>query len=208
MASEQKDLVILAADKQMEYALRGILGRDQSLGIRQLQVEYIPHPNKDPGCRSVAEKFLRPFHQDFAHALVIFDHHGAGRPDSAADELEKEVEDRLRKSGWEDRAQCIVIEPELEVWVWSDSPQVKRCLEWDREIRLREWLQERGRWEPGKEKPGQPKEALERVLRETGLPRSSALFRKLAERMSLQRCNDRAFVKLRRILREWFSKKK
>ncbi len=31
----RKDLVVLAADKDMEYALKGLLSRPQALGIRK-----------------------------------------------------------------------------------------------------------------------------------------------------------------------------
>ncbi len=205
MDDDVKDLVVLAAaDKQMEYALKGIISRHQSIGIRQLDVEYYRHPHSDPGCRNEAEKFLRPFHQDFAHALIVFDYHGSGQPDLPAEDLEVDIEERMRRSGWETRARCVVIEPELEVWVWSDSPEVDRCLEWERQTSLRQWLEEKGYWEANAEKPRQPKEALEQVLHEVRLPRSSSRFQKLAESVSLRRCNDRAFLKLRRTLREWF----
>ena len=35
----RKDLVVLAADKDMEYALKGLLSRPQALGIRKIEVD-------------------------------------------------------------------------------------------------------------------------------------------------------------------------
>ena len=44
--------------------------------------------------------------------------------------LETEAEQRLSSSGWDDRAVAIVLDPELEIWVWSDSPEVDDVLGW------------------------------------------------------------------------------
>jgi hypothetical protein len=49
-----------------------------------------------------------------------------------------------------------------------------------------------------------PKEALELVLRKTGLKRSSSMYGKLARTVSLNRCTDPAFVRLKELLRVWF----
>ena len=38
-----KDLVVLAADKNMEFAVKGILGRFRSLGIREITVDFRVH---------------------------------------------------------------------------------------------------------------------------------------------------------------------
>jgi hypothetical protein len=45
---------------------------------------------------------------------------------------------------------------------------------------------------------------VETVLRTVRQPRSSGLYRKLAEKVSLERCTDPAFDKLRIVLRRWF----
>lgn len=44
------DLALLAADKQMAEALRGMLSRPQALGIRSVSSVVYQHPRKDPGC--------------------------------------------------------------------------------------------------------------------------------------------------------------
>ncbi|MFB3133348.1 MAG: hypothetical protein ACE10K_12585, partial [Rhodothermales bacterium] len=53
-------------------------------------------------------------------------------------------------------------------------------------------------------KPQRPKEAVEAVLRATDTPRSSSLYRQLAQKVSLNRCDDPAFLKLKSTLQEWF----
>jgi hypothetical protein len=49
-----------------------------------------------------------------------------------------------------------------------------------------------------------PKEALEKALYAARKPRSSAIYQSLAEMVSLARCSDRAFIKLKETLRKWF----
>jgi hypothetical protein len=69
---------------------------------------------------------------------------------------------------------------------------------------LRGWLCEQGYLREGERKPARPKEALEAALRQARLPRSSSLYRQLAERVSLQGHAEPAFLKLRSTLRAWF----
>ncbi len=46
---------------------------------------------------------------------------------------------------------------------------------------------------------------MERILRLNHRPRSSSIYRELARKVSLQRCQDAAFLKLKAVLAEWFS---
>ena len=206
--NEPDDLVVLAADKQMESALQGLLPRHHSLGIREIGWETYRHPNKDPGCRKEAHSFLRSFQGDFRHAMVLFDYEGCGRADSqSVQALQEDVEENLRRSGWEEgHARCVVIDPELEVWVWSDSPEVDRCLEWsDRPEQVQDWLRTQDVWPQNASKPPNPKHAMDTALEEIRQPRSSSMFEALAENVSLRRCEDAAFQHFCQILREWFS---
>lgn len=199
------DLVILVADKNMEFGIRGLLSRGPSLGIRAITSDIYVHPERDPGCLLKAHHFLRPFLEDHDHALVMFDLQGCGREALTRQKLETEVEGNLSRSGWADRAACVVIDPELENWVWSDSPQVDRVLGWKgRNPSLRDWLRQQGHSTDDGDKPNRPKEAVEDALRVVRKPRSSALYRELAESVSLERCLDPAFMKLKELLAKWF----
>lgn len=204
---DAKDLVVLAADKQIAETLRGVLSRPQALAIRPVSFSIYPHPRKDPGCLHEAEDFLRSFQRDAHHALVLFDYHGCGASNEGSpDQIEERVEERLGRSGWDERARCIVIDPELEVWVWSDSPEVDECLGWGGSTsRVRDWLRENGQWPVDAAKPPDPKEAVEMALEEVRQPRSSSLFRNLAESVSLSRCEDDSFQRFRQTVQEWFS---
>lgn len=49
-----------------------------------------------------------------------------------------------------------------------------------------------------------PKEALEAALSRIKLPRSSAIYRRIADRASMRRCTDPAFHRFRLALASWF----
>lgn len=203
--SAQIDLVALVADKNMEFALRGLMTRHRALGIRSPRFDLFVHPERDPGCLLKGHDFLRPFAGRYAHALVMFDHEGCGRQ-APGEELEEDLEMRLATSGWGERAACIAIDPELETWAWVDSPHVEAAMGWKgRSPDLRSWLSKTGFWPPDTRKPSRPKEAFEAALQEVRLPRSSAVYHALAQRVTLQSCTDRAFLKLKRTFFSWFS---
>jgi hypothetical protein len=189
----------------MEASLRGLLSRSQSLQFRQVTSDLFVHPDRDPGCLLRSHDFLRPFASRYEHALVVLDQKGCGQEETERDGLEAAIETRLGEVGWENRAAAVVVAPELESWVWSDSPLVDRALGWEgRTVGLRDWLREEGLLEVGSTKPAEPKRAVELVLRTVRTPRSSAIYLALARSVSTQRCTDPAFAKLRRCLREWF----
>jgi hypothetical protein len=200
------DLVVLVPGKDEREALMGLLQRHSSLHIRPIRFQVLdPHPQRDPGCFRQAPEILGLYCDRARHALVLFDREGSGQERSSANEIAADVETRLRRSGWGDRARAIVLDPELEAWVWSDSPHVERVLGWEhRSPGLREWLCAERFLEPGATKPGRPKEALEAALRASRVQRSSSLYRKLAENVSLSRCTDTGFLELRSVLAAWF----
>ena len=48
-ALPQKALVILTADKNAQFALRGILSRHKALHIKSIAADFHVHPGRDPG---------------------------------------------------------------------------------------------------------------------------------------------------------------
>lgn len=199
-----KDLVVLAADVGIEAALRGLLDRPKAIGMRTVSYDTRVHPRRDPGCLRGAHEFLSPLRGLYRQALVVFDRAGSGSADSAL-AMEGRVRGLLHASGWQSRADALVIDPELEVWVWSDSPKVDEALHWvGRKPSLRAWLRSRGHWPQGQPKPTAPKDAVLTALREVGIPRSSSIYRRLASSVSVERCADPAFGRLRTCLRGWF----
>ena len=201
----QHDLVVVVADKDMEFAVRGILSRQQALNIRPVSTDIFTHPEHDPGCYLRSHTFVGSMVRKYSKAIVLFDRDGCGAEERTREQLETDVETRLENSGWKGRSRAVVLDPELEVWVWSDSPHVERILGWrNRSSQLQNWLIEGHLWQEGAAKPRAPKEAMEAVLRMTKLPRSASRYRQLAEAVSFDRCTDAAFLKLKNTLQTWF----
>jgi len=115
-----RDLVVVVPDKGTEQALTGLLKRPESMGVRTIDFIVRVHPQKDPGCYHTGHELAATSRREASHALVVFDRAWEGAPSTDAAELQREVEARLRTL-WGDQCACIVIDPELEAWVWSDS---------------------------------------------------------------------------------------
>ena len=201
-----KDLIVLASDGQMEAGLRSLLkNRAKALGVRPISFDTRAHGEHDPGCWKRGDTFLQSFAKQYAHGLVVFDHEGSGQERVPIPELERLLGARLAERGWGDRAAVVVIEPELEAWVWTDSPKLEHVLGWrDHQPRLRSWLGSRGLWNAGDIKPSDPKNALEAALAEVQRPRSASIYDAIGSSVGLASCVDPAFIRLKTVLQSWF----
>ncbi|WP_234503771.1 MULTISPECIES: methylation-associated defense system protein MAD4 [Thermus] len=194
--------MVLVADKNMEAVVRTLLEkRYPALQICPVQVDIFVHPRRDPGVLREAEKFLSPFSEEYRYALVIFDYEGCGQEQDPPEKLETDLKSRLEQSGWQERCEVIILVPELEVWVWSNSPHVPQVLGLTQQ-QVNQVLIGFPRNKLGK--PERPKEAMEKCLHLSKLPRSSSIYAELAGSVSFQHCADPSFNKLRVALRKWF----
>ena len=204
---ERRDLVVLVADSQQEQTVATLLTeRHPSLGIRQMPVDIhsdiYRHHNQDPGVFREAGHFLATFAQQYKHALVLIDAEWEGSP-ASTEEIEAKIQDDLNRNGWAGRSAVIVIDPELEIWVWSQSSHVPRLFGTNWEM-IKDLGHQTGYWQEGETKPSRPKDLLDKVLHRTRKPRSSALYQQLACKVSLRTCQDGSFSRFREILQEWF----
>lgn len=200
-----KDLVIVVADKDLEHTLKGLLSRPQALGIRAIEKDIYTHPQHDPGCAVHGVEFISNFANQYRYALLMFDHEGSGQEATSRLALQENLNVSFASSAWRERAKAIVLAPELEVWIWGDSPHVDEVAGWrGRQPNLRRWLVEQNYLREGEVKPIRPKEAFEAALREAQKPRSASLYLQMAESVSLRRCTDSAFIELKSILNDWF----
>lgn len=199
--------MVVAADKNIEAAIKGVLARPEALGIRATTSDLFVDPGRDPGCFHRAEEFLLPLRGNYSRALVVLDAAWDGAPAQNARELEQRMMERFARrnlAGW---VEPIVIGPELEVWVWSDSPNVANALGWGSASEdLRRFLEAGGFWPAGSAKPPDPKRAFEEACRKVRLPTSSAVFTRLAAQVSFNRCEDPSFNRLKDVLRQWFGR--
>lgn len=198
------DLLVLVADLDMEQTVKGLLARPESLEMAPVKFQVRRHPRRDSGCRNGAVEYLREFQRSYLHALALFDLDGSGS-DRSREETQREVEEGLSRSGWNERARTIVIEPELETWVWGPSDKVPEVLGWHEEyVELRRWLCGQGLWPEESPKPSDPKKAMERTMRESRSRITPRKFFELANEVSLRRCRDPSFNDFKQTLRSWY----
>ncbi len=210
----KRDLFVVVADLDAENTFKTLLcDRQPELGIRldfdprgAPQGDILRWPGRDPGCYKSAVKLLRQAQNTHEHALLCFDRHGSGAERKSRVEIEEELAGRLQTSGWvQDHAAVVVLDPELEAWVWAESSHVAELLGWGHDRSgLRSYLEAGQVWPASQPKPSNPKEAMSKALREQRTPRGARLFTKLALQVSFQGCQDPAFEKLRDTLTRWF----
>lgn len=199
------DLVWLVADEDMKATAEELLKRHLALGIRAITAQVLVHPQRDPGCFRDASSLLKGYRHRARHALVMLDRAWDGAPQQCAATLELQLERALAQEFGDRWARAVVIDPELESWVFAGSPNVDQVLGWaGRNPPLLEALRQKGLLAANQTKPADPKRALEYALREARKPRSSSIYRQLARRVTLKGCQDRAFQRLKTLLREWF----
>ena len=182
--------------------------RQKSLGIHPIEFTVSTHLQQDPGCLNKAPERLIAHRDNHRYALVMFDRQGCGKEAETREILQNKVEQKLHNNGWADRSKAIVIDPELEAWVWNNSTHTARILGWEKEgyLKLQAWLCVRGLWPADDLKPPDPKKAYERALKAKGLQKSPNRFVKLAGSVGLKQCEDPAFEELKETLVEWFPK--
>lgn len=198
----KKDIVFLVADKNMETTVSTLLTRQGSLDIRVITCDIFIHQYRDTGVLNNSHDFLRPFQNKYKYAMVLLDREGCG-DNRERKVIEETVENFLNSSGWQGRCATIVFDPELEIWVWSDSPHVAKALGWE-QTEINSWLQQKKFCSLGNQKPTRPKEAMEEALREKKIPRSSYIYKEIASQVSLKNCSDPSFLKFREVLQRWF----
>lgn len=201
------DLFVLTADSQIQRTIQTLLThRRTALNIGDVSFDIQRHPRQDPGCRSASGSFLEAVRDSHAKALVVFDFEGCGENHLDAASLESSLERDLRDRGWEeDRVAYVVINPELEAWVFGASfHHIRRAVGWSESQRPLDWLASNGYRSQSTGKPEDPKAALEALLFQSRRTRSAKLYEDLARNVTLTRCQDPAFQKLRSTLQRWF----
>jgi hypothetical protein len=198
-----KDLIVLVADKNMQFALFGALNRPESLGIRRITSDFRQHPGRDGGARSNGAQVLRLEKSRFSHALLVLDYEGSGAGSLSPLDLESHLDEQLSVT-WGSRAKAIVIAPELDVWMWGSDNKLAEIMKWSFAEPIRIWLKSQGFVFGPSGKPERPKEAMEAIFQRCKRPRSSAAYQQIASGISMTRCEDAAFLRLKETLQSWF----
>lgn len=213
-----RDIVWLIADLQCLATIKGFLERPNfcrslECGAFRFSVQedvLRAEMGKDPGVWKQAHEFLREKQYTYRYAVIILDNAWEGSPGPI--QIEKDIVRNMRSCGWDqNRFEVIVIIPELETWIWQDSPIVDQAFEHARPPSLRQKLatvthKSSGQvlWPPNDPKPPDPKAAVEAVLSMYRLGPASPVFNEITSKVSVNQCQDPAFQKLKAALQRWF----
>ena len=209
-----RDCVFLTADSTMKQALLGFLTRndcfrDYNLGTAPFKFDQnedlFSSATMDPGTYTTGEELLKPFQKTHKHAVVLLDAEWDGSP--GADAIRTDLTARIKATGWaEDSFKVIVIDPELEAWIWQRNQRVASALKFNSVPEMVAAVKAaKIAWPEDQPKPSRPKEALEAVAtKKRKIGYSSALHRSITASVTLVGCQDEAFLQLRHILQTWF----
>jgi len=205
-----RDCIFLLADTNMEAAFKGFLCRDQfhqslqcgAFDFDARQDLVVASGDNDPGLYTRGHELLKPFRQTHAHAILVLDSEWDGSP--GADVIDAHISANLYQSGWaEDNCKVIVIDPELENWIWQRNDHVARSLGLDSVVNFSTAIGAEI-WPEGQAKPDHPKETLEAVLRANRIPRSSSIYKNITSKVSVGGCEEQSFQLFRTTLQTWF----
>lgn len=203
--------MFLLADLECEATLRGFFAREQfhrslecgAFSFDEREDLLRDAGGKDPGVWKNAHEILRSKQLSHDHALIILDNAWDGSPNVAA--IEQDITRNMVGSGWAvEQFEIIVIDPELESWIWQDNQHVERAFGHDRPPSLRSVLEQANLWPAGAAKPPDPKRAVEVVNSWYRFGPPSAVFNEIASRVSVRPCTDPSFCKMRAALQRWF----
>ena len=208
-----RELLFRVADGCMAEAIAGVFDRtawERVIRCRRFDFDSrrdvkVAAGRNDCGLFSEGCELVRPFFGEYRRVVMIVDEAWDGSPGAVA--IEAKLREHLSRAGWsEDDALPLVVCPEVDNWLWSDSPHSANALGWQSWNDLRLALVEEGWLTDDQTKPVQPKEAAEWAVRKAKLKggRSATLYRKVSSQVSLSRCTDAALSRLLGQLRTWF----
>jgi len=172
--------------------------------FRQDVVVDVRNGNTDGGIHRRAHALLRRYLPSHQHAVVMLDKKFGGQLPTAI--VRDQILDNLLRNGWS--AECVevvVIDPELEVWLWQrGNAHVARVFRYNGSVSLEAFLEAEGFWSAAALKPARPKEAARLLLQRYrgGVP--MVVYARIIENISVRSCQDPAFNLLAAALRRWF----
>lgn len=200
------DLLLVTADQDAEFTVKALLKRHlKQFGIGDFTWEVIRNIGRDSGCRTDSVELLRDQIKRYRYTIVLFDFEGCEPPNNASKEaVAAKVEQDLSRNGWQDRCRAILIDPELENWIWTRHDRMARSIGWKGKDDLYTWLEGKGLIGANGVKPPRPKESFAAAIDVTNIELSASLFEEIAEGAPLGSCTDPAFKALVEQLAEWF----
>lgn len=207
----KRDCVYFVADKTMRETFLGFLSRkdrNEQLGCGDFIFDpaedlFFAAGQNDCGLNKRADALLSAFLHSHKKVVIVLDCDWDGSPGQGA--IIQNITSQLQESGWApDDIVVIAIDPELEQWIWQDSPVLATELRIEAPQGLKAALSERGLWPQDVAKPPSPKELFIQLRRENNVKLSSSVFKRIAANVPVAACQDSEFRRLVSQLQIWF----
>ena len=211
-----RDVIFHLADEHMEKGLKAFFERDDwhfAVGCRRFEIDPLNENDlfrvpghTDGGIWKHAGNNLRLFRDKYQRAVIILD--ADFKPHPGADVLRRDISAAMIQSGLKtEQFAVIVIEPELEAWLWSPNLNVALAFGHKDFDQLRGALERERLWNPGEPKPTDLKRARDRAARLGGKKTGGQIFKGVFSKISsraCERCVEPGFVAMRAALQDWF----
>jgi hypothetical protein len=211
-----RDVIFHLADPNMEAGFRAFFARDDwhyVLGCSRFKIDpeseqdiYRLGGETDGGLRKRAHTNLTLFQHLYRHAVIVLD--ADFKPSPGAEALQKEISANMLAAGWSQDAFCVVvIDKELEAWLWAPNINVAKAFGHEDFEAMRRALADKKLWDAGSPKPNDLKAARDLAARLGGRKTGGPLFRGVFSGMSKRACDlcqESGFVTLRSALQRWF----
>ena len=212
-----RDCVFLVADSHMETVFKTFLGlphRHEKLGTASFSFNAesdLVLAGNDPAVYRNGPSLIHGHQRTHRHAVLVLDFQF--EHEKKPDEMIAELTSAMVSSGWDAaRFQIVLIQPELEAWLWQDNPNIEKVFfrnlnpmeKAKAPSSLRQWLCDQRLWPTECVKPPDPKKAMQKAADTFRAGSQMAVFTEVFRNISVHGCQDEAFHTLRDALRRWF----
>jgi hypothetical protein len=122
--------------------------------------------------------------------------------------LQKDITKNMLGTGWKEDSFCVVvIDKELEAWLWAPNVNVAKAFGHGDFDEMREALAQKNLWDEGAPKPNDLKAARNLAAKLGGRKTGGPIFRGVFEGISRRACDlcqENGFISMRRALQTWF----
>lgn len=211
-----RDIIFHIADQHMEAGFRAFFARDNwhhVLGCSRFEID--PESERDifrrggytdGGIWKHAHNNLMLFKEDYRHAVIVLD--ADFEPHPGVEKLREDITNNMLGAGWAEGSFCVVvIDKELEAWLWAPNVNVAKAFGHNDFDQMRAALAQKNLWDEGAPKPNDLKAARDLAARLGGKRTGGPIFRGVFEGISKRACDlcqENGFITMRNALQTWF----
>jgi len=123
-----KDLLVVTADLDAQEVMKAILERCEALEIHPISFDVVRHLGRDPGLFVGAADYSKLMKEKYHKLIIMLDYHGSGCSDGGG-KCAATIQKQLDGVTWKSHSLAVIIEPELEEWLWHNEASIQKIFE-------------------------------------------------------------------------------